>query len=79
MRKNLQYMILKNIYSGKNINEKEYGITKEELGDIIESLNNVGYITGISVSRGWLNNVSEIVCVNPQLSIRGKEYFNTLK
>ena len=72
-------MILKNIYSGRNISEKDYGITKEELGDIIESFNNGGYITGISVSRGWLNNVSEIICVNPQLSSRGKEYFSSLK
>lgn len=79
MKKVLQHIILKNIYAGKNINEKDYGITKEELGEFIDKLIIDGYVTGIEVSKGWLNNVSEIVCIKPQLTNSGKEYFNNLK
>jgi len=79
MRKSLQYIILKNIYAGKKISENDYGITKEELGEAIEGFISNGYVTGIDVSRGWLNNVSEIVCIKPQLTSKGKEYFNSIK
>jgi hypothetical protein len=55
-KKKLLYSILKEIKQGNEPNAKDYGLTIEEFGSVVEMAKDEGYIKNAGISRGGRGN-----------------------